>query len=733
MELLLSRDRDDYDQIRPLGAQGGMGDLFRAHKVGLDVEVVIKRIKRKFIGRLDQENEANILKSLKHQYLPRIYDVIPGEDGCLYTVMDYILGVDLQAYVKQNGRVNQKLAYRWASQLCEVTAYLHAQNPPILHCDIKPHNIMITGQGNICLIDFNTSLIFQGADTVVGVTRGYAAPEQYLSPAQAAAPATPVAPAAPPYAGPVSHTAATVMVAPTVPQRASVPGASYSSQPSFSAAVTRHAGQYGPLSFRTDVYAIGATMYYMVTGKTPERSLDPVTDVTVYRPAVSRTMVSIIRRAMSKQQKNRFADAAEMLRALQDVDKMDRRYRGFTARWRATVVLLCALWLASACAVLYGAYTMRSERIANYLELVSQGQALDEAGQYAQADTVLREAVDKMPRRVEGYTALATMLYHQGSYQSAVDLAESALNARTLDATKDEGAQGNFWYIVANCYYELGRYQAAVQAFEKAIACDDANARYYRGLAMAQAKNDDEAAAIDTLNTAQAMQLNEVDRNGVLAELYALQGDTAQAMALYRKVLDAETDPAALSHAYMAAAELYTSSGLVAQDHLAEVIALLEEAQQRLPSGYTLLERQLLATAYGEMAATQPAQAAQWLQKGIAVLQQITADGNGSITTGLSLYAMQHQAGDDTAAESTLHQLQQDYPNDYRPDMELAFLYADMQSKKDNTQRNYTAVQSCYETAKQKYQQAVANGGSDLSMTELENLMNQLRASGWLN
>ena len=94
----------DYENIRPLDAKGGMGDLFRAHKKGLDVEVVIKRIKRKYIGRLDQQNEANILKGLKHQYLPRIYDVIPGEDGCLYTIMDYIPGVDLQQYVKQNGR-----------------------------------------------------------------------------------------------------------------------------------------------------------------------------------------------------------------------------------------------------------------------------------------------------------------------------------------------------------------------------------------------------------------------------------------------------------------------------------------------------------------------------------------------------------------------------------------------------------------------------------------------------
>ena len=435
----------DYENIRPLDAKGGMGDLFRAHKKGLDVEVVIKRIKRKYIGRLDQQNEANILKGLKHQYLPRIYDVIPGEDGCLYTIMDYIPGVDLQQYVKQNGRVPQPLAHRWACQLCEVVAYLHAQTPPILHCDIKPHNIMITGQGDICLIDFNTSLVFQGDDTVVGVTKGYAAPEQYL--------AAPTGAVGRPAAPTVSPTAATVMAAPTeyaapaplssAPSAApSNPLVRRSSQPSFSAAVTASAGAYGPLSVRTDVYAIGATMYYMVTAATPERSLDPVTDVTAHRPAISRTMVSIIRRAMSKQQKNRFASADEMLRALQDVDKLDRRYRHFVAARRATVGVLCAAWLASAGLTLYGANLLRGERINNYLEQVAEGRAQDEDGQYAAADATLRAAVDTMPRRVEGYTALATVFYHRGDYQSAVDLAEGALTSEMLDPAKDTAADG---------------------------------------------------------------------------------------------------------------------------------------------------------------------------------------------------------------------------------------------------------------------------------------------------
>lgn len=86
-----------------------------------------------------------------------------------------------------------------------------------------------------------------------------------------------------------------------------------------------------------------------------------------------------------------------------------------------------------------------------------------------------------MPRRVEGYTALATVFYHRGDYQSAVDLAEGALTSEMLDPAKDTAADGEFYYILANCYYELGQYAESVTAYQKAIRRDDTNARYYRG------------------------------------------------------------------------------------------------------------------------------------------------------------------------------------------------------------------------------------------------------------
>lgn len=274
-----------YSAIRPLG-EGGMGTLYRAHKDSLDVDVVIKRVKQKFKGRMDERAEANILKTLKHKYLPRIYDVIESPSGYVYTIMDMIPGENMQNYVKTHGPVSQKLAYRWACQLCEVIAYLHSQVPPILHCDIKPSNIMITPAGDICVIDFNTSLVFSKGVLAIGATPGYAAPEQYTRP------------------GASPDTIETVPLEETMPLRGYKDAFAYQNvrsnkdpsgrgvSNSVTAAQATNAGGYGTISKRTDVYGIGATLYYAITGQQPGHSLKDVRPITSYKLKFSRSFCS---------------------------------------------------------------------------------------------------------------------------------------------------------------------------------------------------------------------------------------------------------------------------------------------------------------------------------------------------------------------------------------------------------------------------------------------------------
>ena len=125
-----------------------------------------------------KRQEVDILKNLNHSFLPQVFDFLTvGED--VYTVMSYIPGKSFQELMKSGVKFTQNQLIRWGMQLCSALNYLHSQNPPVIHSDIKPANIMLKPDGNICLIDFNISFFLDGS-TVLGYSQGYTSPEQYI-------------------------------------------------------------------------------------------------------------------------------------------------------------------------------------------------------------------------------------------------------------------------------------------------------------------------------------------------------------------------------------------------------------------------------------------------------------------------------------------------------------------------------------------------------------------------
>ena len=174
------RLNDTYTIVDRIGSGGG-GVVYKAYHERLQTYVVVKQIKEKVKGVLDGRAEADILKRIKHTYLPRVYDFLEI-DGEIYTVMDYVPGKSLDKVLKEEGYFPPKQVLKWAFQLAEALDYLHRQEPPVIHSDIKPSNIMLTPQGDICLIDFNISLAFDSSRrTSTGTSGGYSPPEQYRS------------------------------------------------------------------------------------------------------------------------------------------------------------------------------------------------------------------------------------------------------------------------------------------------------------------------------------------------------------------------------------------------------------------------------------------------------------------------------------------------------------------------------------------------------------------------
>jgi len=176
---------DETFEIAEQLGQGGGGIIYKAYHKRLQKYVVVKQTKDRIKGVMDVRGEADILKRLHHTYLPQVYDfIIVGND--YYTVIDFVDGSSFDCLLNAKQVFSRSNVVKWAIQLCEALNYLHTNG--ILHSDIKPANIILRSEGDICLIDFNISVAFEQSATAIGMCSGYSPPEQCVRSAGSTAP-----------------------------------------------------------------------------------------------------------------------------------------------------------------------------------------------------------------------------------------------------------------------------------------------------------------------------------------------------------------------------------------------------------------------------------------------------------------------------------------------------------------------------------------------------------------
>jgi serine/threonine-protein kinase len=174
-----------YRIVKLLG-QGGFGAVYKAWDTTLNGPCALKESLD--LSSANQQQfalEASLLFNLRHPNVPRVFDQFNIAGQGQYLVMDFIEGEDLQAVVDRTGQaIPEAQAVKWITQICDALTYLHSQNPPVIHRDIKPANIKVTPTGQAVLVDFGISKIFSvSRHTATGaraVTPGYSPPEQYV-------------------------------------------------------------------------------------------------------------------------------------------------------------------------------------------------------------------------------------------------------------------------------------------------------------------------------------------------------------------------------------------------------------------------------------------------------------------------------------------------------------------------------------------------------------------------
>ncbi len=178
-------------KIRKMLAHGGMGAIYLAHDLNFGEPVPVA-IKENFVqtgpginraaSMIQFRAEAGVLRRLKNDHLPDVIDLFTVENR-QYLVMDFIGGKDLWSMVEGKDPLSEAQALNYIIQACEAVKFLHKQEPPIIHRDIKPQNIIVTPDDKVFLVDFGLSKVGGATvDTRLGAqggTPGYAPPEQF--------------------------------------------------------------------------------------------------------------------------------------------------------------------------------------------------------------------------------------------------------------------------------------------------------------------------------------------------------------------------------------------------------------------------------------------------------------------------------------------------------------------------------------------------------------------------
>ncbi len=260
-----------YKLCERLGG-GGMAVVYKAEDTLLHRWVAVKVLRSQyshdedFVKRF--QREAMAVASLSHPHIVNIYDVGQEED-LHYLVMEYVKGCTLKEIIRREGALRIFRALNFAQQICE--ALEHAHENEVIHRDIKPHNILVTPQDRVKVMDFGIAQHSAGA--TITFDNNMVGTVQYISPEQAKGEAT---------------------------------------------------------SAATDIYSIGVVLFEMLTGEVPYKGDNLLSTVMKHvkedtpslrelRPSIPLALDRVVRKAMHKDPRKRFASARDLWEALEKI------------------------------------------------------------------------------------------------------------------------------------------------------------------------------------------------------------------------------------------------------------------------------------------------------------------------------------------------------------------------------------------------------------------------------
>ncbi len=423
-------------EILKLVGKGGMSRVYLAMDTNIHKPWAVKEIDKTV---RDQNNEviiqsaiaeANLIKELDHNAIVRIVDIIDEPDK-IFIIEDFIDGETLNAIILREGAQPQEKVIEWAIQICSALEYLHTRKPPIIYRDMKPANVMLKPEGNVKIIDFGIAREYKEQnteDTKCLGTKGYAAPEQF--------------------------------------------------------------GGKGQTDARTDVYCLGVTLYYLVTGMNPSEPPYEIYPIRHWNPKLSSGLEAIILKCTRPNPNDRFQSCAELSYALQ-------HYEEYTAQYRTKQVMKVVKFGAAVLAglVFIGAGILALGRRANRINsdfTLNMDRAVM-ASSDSEKMKYYRKAIEIKPGDAQPYIGIVTLLkqdmvFSKEDEQIVMELVEPHRDELRRDENYAELAfeiGKAYWYYFtygteAGDDNTMTRRRTAVEWFSDAVRFGDSDTDSYR-------------------------------------------------------------------------------------------------------------------------------------------------------------------------------------------------------------------------------------------------------------
>lgn len=393
----------NHYKILNVAGKGGMGRVYHAVDIRDHSHWAIKEDLSEEFDPLLYE-EAEVLSGLNHPALPKTRGV-QNWNGQQYMVMQFMEGRTLSDMLKEQNKYPEEQVLAWFLQIADVLRYLHGRPNPIVYRDLKPSNIIIDQDGNVKIIDFGIAEEYSSQENNEmqkgGLTKGYAAPEQY------------------------SHR--------------------------FKADV------------RTDIYALGVTVHYLLTGKNPTRPPYEFLPVRKLAPDVSPAMEEIVKRCLQPNPDMRYKTADALYQSLTHIAERNREIKKANQKKRIIAVSAMAIILAL---VLFGVQllsTKRQSQIDAYYAIVNDAYQAAENGQFNRSMEYAERAIALQPDEISGYLAIGYCYMLQEEY----DLCRDYISKEILDRFPDCYETIGFLDLMAQLYEKSGKPQEALYYYKQ--------------------------------------------------------------------------------------------------------------------------------------------------------------------------------------------------------------------------------------------------------------------------